>query len=123
MSFIKRDNRRILPIKEMNKEPSTCEIITDYSHPSLLFPEILKNAASGIIQATGFVAALFTNNLVQLYIDKESHHDASIALLISFFVFIFASSFGALLIRISEKWKYDLSKNIPYHTFDFNANK
>ena len=103
-----------------NDEPTTCDIISDYTHPSILIPDALINASTGLVAAMAYVFALQLNGLIKLLIDESSHHEMGWTLFISFISFIIVSYIGSMLIQIGKKWKYDMKKRFTQHDYNFD---
>lgn len=93
-------------------EPSTREILSGFCHPSLLIPDALINASTGIVGATAYVFALQINNLVIRYIDEESHNDLILAMIFSFIGYLIASYIGSIFIQLGKKLKHDMKHRI-----------
>lgn len=101
-------------------EPTACDILVENLHPGVLLPSALINASNGLIQSTSFVFALLLNQLIQLGVDKTSHHQVGIAVLFAFLVYLLASYLGAALVQLGKKWRYDILSKRKRHKFDFD---
>lgn len=104
----------------VRSEPTACDILVENLHPGVLLPSALINASTGLIQSTSFVFALLLNQLIQLGVDRTSHHQVGIAVLFAFFVYLLASYLGAALVQLGKKWRYDILSKRRRHKFDYD---
>lgn len=104
-------------VDSYESEPTVREIVGGLCHPSLLIPDALINASTGIVGATAYVFALQINNLVKKYIDENSHNDLILAMVFSFFGYLIASYIGSIFIQLGKKLKRDIKRNIKKRSF------
>lgn len=120
LNDVSRDGRKLDPSQEQEQEPSVCEIVNDYTHPSILLPNALINASTGLVAALSYVFALQLNGIIEHMIDNTSHHQVGMAALISFLAFILVSYIGSMFIEIGKKMKYDMHRKYKQHKFNFD---